>query len=238
MARRSVPLVSVRARRVLHTAPRRRAGWLVGLALVAMVAPLGAQGPLAEKSVPTANYRLAARFAPYKMRPLVHSTSVSPRWIEGSERFWYEWETSAGKFFYLVDPAAGTKRAIFDNDRIAAELTRITKDPWDGQHLPIRKIKFLDANTLQFEVESSQDDTQPRTPRRSGASSRRGAAGTAAAPTADGPRRRSSTSSTTCRTQALRELADWEAPGQPSLVGQRLARRADRRLRAASTTCT
>ena len=73
------------------------------------------------------------------------------------DRFWYEWETSGGKSYYLVDPARGTKAAIFDNDRIAAELTRLTKDPWDGQHLPIRGITFIDANTLRFEVESSQD---------------------------------------------------------------------------------
>jgi hypothetical protein len=104
------------------------------------------------------NYRLAGRFAPYKMQELIYSTSVTPRWIEGSERFWYEWETSDGKFFYIVDPVTGSKRELFDRDRIAAELTRITKDPWDAQHLPIREVKFVDANTLQFEVESSQDE--------------------------------------------------------------------------------
>jgi dipeptidyl aminopeptidase/acylaminoacyl peptidase len=106
----------------------------------------------------SANYELAARFAPYKIRDLIHSTSVAPRWIEDGDRFWYEWETSDGKSFYLVDPARGTKSEIFDNDRIAAELTRITRDPWDGQHLPIRNIRFIDDNTLQFEVESSQDE--------------------------------------------------------------------------------
>ena len=107
---------------------------------------------------PEADYKLAARFAPYKINKLIYSTTVNPRWIEGSERFWYEWETSEGKSFYLVDPVQATKRAIFDNDRIAAELTRITKDPWDGHHLPIRAIKFIDENTLRFEVESSQDE--------------------------------------------------------------------------------
>ena len=106
------------------------------------------------------NYTLAARIAPYKIQELVYSTSVTPRWIEGGERFWYEWETSDGKFFYIVDPVVGTKRQLFDRDRIAAELTRITRDPWDAQHLPIREIKFLDQNTLQFEVESSQDDEE------------------------------------------------------------------------------
>ncbi|SVA76513.1 uncharacterized protein METZ01_LOCUS129367, partial [marine metagenome] len=106
------------------------------------------------------NYRLAGRFAPYKIQELIHSTSVEPNWIENSERFWYSWEATDGETFYLVDPQAGTKIEIFDNDRIAAELTRITLDPWDGKHLPIRSIRFIDENTLQFEVESSQDDEE------------------------------------------------------------------------------
>ena len=106
----------------------------------------------------SANYPQAARFAPYKIRELIHSTAVSPNWIEDGDRFWYEWETSDGASYFVVDPATGSKSQIFDNDRIAAELTRITRDPWDGQHLPIRNIRFIDDNTLQFEVESSQDE--------------------------------------------------------------------------------
>ena len=105
-----------------------------------------------------ANYELAARWAPYKVDDLVYSTSINPRWIEGSESFWYSWDTSGGTFYYKVDPVAGRKTEIFDNDRIAAELTRITRDPYDGQHLPIRSIRFIDDNILQFEVQSSQDE--------------------------------------------------------------------------------
>ncbi|WP_419162559.1 DPP IV N-terminal domain-containing protein [Candidatus Palauibacter sp.] len=127
--------------------------------LTLLAAPLAAQ----EAADGPANYRLAARFAPYRIDELIYSTSVDPQWIEGSESFWYEWETSDGSFYNIVDPVAGTKRQIFDNDRIAAELTRITRDPWDGQHLPIRAIKFIDANTLQFEVESSQDEEEEET---------------------------------------------------------------------------
>jgi len=121
-------------------------------------APLQAQRAEGQTMATEANYQLAGRFAPYKVRELLYSTSVSPNWIEGSDRFWYEWKTSDGTTYYLVDPARGTKREVFDNDRIAAELTRITLDPWDGKHLPIRKIKFIDENTLHFEVESSQDE--------------------------------------------------------------------------------
>lgn len=106
----------------------------------------------------SANYRQAARFAPYKVSDLVYSLQVSPEWIPGTDRFWYEWEDSDGKHFYIVDPAGGTKRPIFDRDRIAAELTRITRDPHQRQHLPIRNIRFISQNLIQFEVESSQDE--------------------------------------------------------------------------------
>ena len=124
--------------------------------LSSVPAPLVAQDVV--EGPGSANYQQAARFAPYKIRELVHSTSVQPRWINDGDRFWYQWESSEGTFYYIVDPGRGTKREIFDRDRIAAELTRITRDPWDAKHLPIRNIRFLDDNTLEFEVETSQDE--------------------------------------------------------------------------------
>ncbi len=108
-----------------------------------------------------ANFKLAGRFAPYVARELTYSTSVAPRWIGETDQFWYQWENSDGTYYYIVDPARSTKRQIFDNDRIAAELTRITKDPFDGQHLPIRNIQFIDENTIQFEVPSTVDEDIP-----------------------------------------------------------------------------
>ena len=132
--------------------------------ILVLLAPGSADAAIAparqesEAQAGPANYDLAARFAPYRIREMVHSTSVDPRWIEGTDKFWYEWENSDGKFFYIVDPGAGSRTLLFDNDRIAAELTRITRDPWDGQHLPIRNIRFISDNVLHFEVESSQDE--------------------------------------------------------------------------------
>jgi hypothetical protein len=135
--------------------------------VLAVAATVGAEPLSAQSAVQTGvqdngqvkpNYQLAARFAPYKLRELVHSTVVTPNWIEHGDRFWYQWETSDGTVYYIVDPTRGSKSQIFDNDRIAAEITRITKDPWDAQHLGIRAIKFIDDNTLQFEVQSSEDE--------------------------------------------------------------------------------
>jgi dipeptidyl aminopeptidase/acylaminoacyl peptidase len=187
-------------------APRpTRWAWCLATLLVA-VAAVPVAGQSGETGV--ANYRLAARFAPYKIRRMIYSTTVTPRWIEGTERFWYEWESAAGKSFNLVDPVAGTKRPIFDNDRIAAELTRITRDPWDGQHLPIRRIRFLDGNTLQFEVESSQDDTVRDAEAERG-DQQRGDSARARPPR---PKKKVFHFQYDVARQALRELAAYEEP--------------------------
>ncbi|MEJ2256772.1 MAG: hypothetical protein P8X98_07140 [Woeseiaceae bacterium] len=106
----------------------------------------------------SANFMLAARFAPYNIEDMIHSTTVDPQWIEGTEKFWYQWENADGSWYYIVDPEAGSKRLIFDRDVLAAELTRITRDPWDGKHLEIEKIRFVGDDLLQFDVESSQDE--------------------------------------------------------------------------------
>lgn len=185
---------------------------VLGLILTGVPKPATAQLPLRAAAVAStegsANYRLAARFAPYKIRRLVYSTTITPRWIKGSEKFWYEWETSVGKAFNIVDPIAGTKRTLWDNDRIAAELTRLTKDPWDGQHLPIRRIKFINANTLQFEVESSQDEEKKDAEAERGQQQdqRQGQAARAR------PKKKVFHFEYDVATQTLRELADWEAP--------------------------
>ena len=151
------------ARRALRSVTLPGIFLLVATAVA--VSPARAQDRPAEQlqspePVMGANWTLGARWAPYKIRKLVYSTSVSPHWIKHGDRFWYEWKTSAGTFYYVVDPARASKRQIFDNDRIAAELTRITHDPWDAQHLPIKNIRFIDQNTLQFDVQSSQDEKE------------------------------------------------------------------------------
>src|SRR3546814_13376881 len=85
-----------------------------------------------------ANYRLAARFSPEKLKRLIFSTSVDPQWLKNSNRFWYTYETSEGKNWYLVDPDARRKDALFDNALLAAQLKRFVNDPFDSQHIASR----------------------------------------------------------------------------------------------------
>jgi dipeptidyl aminopeptidase/acylaminoacyl peptidase len=109
-----------------------------------------------------ANYDLAARFSPKKLDKMIFSLSVDPHWLKQSNRFWYVYETSEGKQWMIVDPVKNEKKVMFDKEQLAASLTRIIKDPFDAQHLPIDSLKFIkDENWIQFEVKSSIDIDKP-----------------------------------------------------------------------------
>jgi dipeptidyl-peptidase-4 len=105
--------------------------------------------------VTTANYSLAARFSPDNLKKMVFSTSVSPHWMKNSNRFWYSYETSEGKFYYVVNPAKKTKKELFDRDALAADMSRLTGDPFDGKHLDMTNMKFIkDETAIRYEVKS------------------------------------------------------------------------------------
>jgi dipeptidyl aminopeptidase/acylaminoacyl peptidase len=132
----------------------RRAASLAAAALV-LAALLAAAPPEARK----ANYDLASRWTPAKVGKLVFDTSVAPHWLETGDRFWYSYETAQGRKWSIVDPAARTKKPLFDNAKMAAQLTRILLVPYDAQHLPIKTIKFVKKDTaIQFEVEVPKDN--------------------------------------------------------------------------------
>jgi dipeptidyl-peptidase 4 len=112
----------------------------------------------------TANYELAERFSPDRLKAMVFSTSVDANWLKESDRFWYSFETSDGKLYNIVDPVRKTKNVLFDHDEMAAKLTLITKDPYDAQNLPIERIRFIDRDrAIQFEVKSSQWEKEDET---------------------------------------------------------------------------
>ncbi|WP_210463166.1 S9 family peptidase [Rufibacter roseolus] len=108
-----------------------------------------------------ANYQLASRFSPKKLEKLIFTTSLDPHWLKQTDRFWYQYETSNGKNWYIVDPATKSKQAIFNTDQLAAAITTIVRDPFDAQHLPIENLKFTeDEKNVQFEVKSTIDQVK------------------------------------------------------------------------------
>lgn len=106
-----------------------------------------------------ANYQLAARFSPAKLRKIIYSTAVDPHWLKLSNRFWYQYETPNGKYWYIVEPALKSKKLLFDNNKLAAAITLIVRDPFDAQHLPIENLKFAaDEKSINFEIKSSLEE--------------------------------------------------------------------------------
>jgi dipeptidyl-peptidase-4 len=109
-----------------------------------------------------ANYDLASRWTTAKVTKLVFDTSVAPHWLESGERFWYSYETSQGKKWWMVDSTKKTKSPLFDNARMAALLTGLTRIPYEAQHLPIATIKFIkNDTTLQFDANVPVDAEIP-----------------------------------------------------------------------------
>ena len=111
-----------------------------------------------ESKTPTPNYRQAAKYSPTNLAKLVHSTSVSPHWLKNGNRFWYQYKTTNGSNYYLVDADKRTRTNLFDNEKMAKWLTEITKDPYDAKHLPRFDFKFVKNETaIQFRVTSTEE---------------------------------------------------------------------------------
>ena len=106
----------------------------------------------------TPNYDLAAKFSPKNIAKMVHSTSVNPNWLKLGNKFWYQYKTTHGSKYYIVDADRRTRKELFDNDKMAAWLTEITKDPYDAKHLPRFNFKFVKNETaIQFRVTSKEE---------------------------------------------------------------------------------
>ncbi|MFK5889354.1 MAG: DPP IV N-terminal domain-containing protein [Flavobacteriaceae bacterium] len=110
------------------------------------------------QNTPKPNYRLASKYSPKNLKKVIYSTRVNPHWLKRGNRFWYEYKTSDGTNFYIVNPVKKTKRLLFNNTKMAEWLSKITKDPYDAKHLPKFKFKFVKNETaIQFKVTSTED---------------------------------------------------------------------------------
>ena len=113
-------------------------------------------GAFAQKRLP--EYLQAEKFTAGKLDHMLFSTTVNPHWFKKGSNFWFEYKTSDGTHWYVVDPVAGSKKELFDRDQMASQLTEIVQDPFEARHLPIRNLKVKeDGRTFTFEVTSSQD---------------------------------------------------------------------------------
>ena len=108
-------------------------------------------------------YLQAEKFTESKLKNMLFSTMVDPHWFQNGKGFWYEYKTSEGTFWYVVNPSQKKKEQLFDRDKLAAQLTEIVQDPFEARLLPVKNLKAdADGKTFTFEVVSSQDEKQDK----------------------------------------------------------------------------
>lgn len=112
-------------------------------------------------------YLQAEKFTQEKLNHLLFSTKVDPHWFQQGDRFWFDYKTSEGTFWYVVDPASRSKQLLFDRDELAAQLTEIVHDPFEAHQLPIRNLKAKeDGRTFTFEVTSTREVPLKKDPKK------------------------------------------------------------------------
>jgi len=113
-----------------------------------------------------ANYELAERFTSQKMEKMSSSIEIDPHWIEDQNRFWYSYEKPSGKFWYFVDAEEGTKRPLFDRQKMAAQLTETLNRTFNHKELSLKDFEFntkdqlftfhVDSINFTYDVENSR----------------------------------------------------------------------------------
>jgi dipeptidyl aminopeptidase/acylaminoacyl peptidase len=124
-------------------------------ALVALVASPAL--PAQQAQGPPANFAQAERYSSSYLSQRTYSTSVEPRWIGETDRFWYSYRTAAGTRYYLVDPRARTKAPLFDHVRLASRLSVEVKQPLDADNLGLSRERLDDEGArLSFVVKDTR----------------------------------------------------------------------------------
>ncbi|MDR2270696.1 MAG: DPP IV N-terminal domain-containing protein [Sphingobacterium sp.] len=129
----------------------------------ASLLPYFGSGQQIQDSPVKPNYQLAAKFSPEKLKKMIFSTTIKPNWINFSDRFWYDYASPQGKNWYVVNPSLKKKESLFDNENIAAQITKIVKNPVDVQHLDLQGLRFTkDEKKIRFQIQSTKDTVKSR----------------------------------------------------------------------------
>ena len=107
-----------------------------------------------KEAKPFANYELAKQFKDFNMGGKYSriSLSITPYAIEKTDNFWYDFDTSKGRDYYLVQPAKRKHEHLFDNAIMAEQLSLHTHQTVDGSNLHVTPEKFAkDMSSFEFD---------------------------------------------------------------------------------------
>ena len=99
------------------------------------------------------SYTRAEQLLDWNTTLLVSGDEVRPQWLLDGARFWYRNKTATGAEFVIVDPAKGTRSALFENNRLAAAMSVANDTSYDPSKLPFRTFKFTNDGKNEREIE-------------------------------------------------------------------------------------
>lgn len=83
----------------------------------------------------------------------VWNAGVSPRWIDGTDKFHYAVDTPEGRRYKLVDAAKGKCDALFDHGRLAKAISDATENHVSGDSLQLGIVRVsAAADTIDFSM--------------------------------------------------------------------------------------
>ena len=130
--------------------PRTLCLRLVLLSVLLLALPAVAQGTLED-------YQRAERFLSGNLRHHAFPADVTPHWVEKTSRFWYRKDTAKGGDFILVDAEQNTVGPAFDQARLAAALTQVSKQNYSATDLPFQEFDFVDnGKAIRFSADGAQ----------------------------------------------------------------------------------
>lgn len=103
------------------------------------------------------NWDLAEKFSSTSLRSRVYTSAVNPRWLGQSDSLCYDWKDHNGNGFVLVVPTTKTKRPLFDQVKLTAQLSDLSHHAHDPQNLPFNSLVFSkDRKSFTFTADSSK----------------------------------------------------------------------------------
>ncbi|HVX26893.1 MAG TPA: DPP IV N-terminal domain-containing protein [Parafilimonas sp.] len=127
--------------------------FLITIAFFAVVFPAISQST---DSLTAKDYANAERFLFYTAQQYVDNGYVIPNWING-DKFWYRNLNAQGSEFILVDPAKGTRTAVFDQQKLATALSSATGSSYQASMLPFQTLNFSpDEKSVIVKIKGKQ----------------------------------------------------------------------------------
>lgn len=104
----------------------------------------------------TKDYERAESRLVYGTEPYIDHATVRPNWFTG-DKFWYRVLTSNGSEFIVVNAVKKTRSAAFDQQKLAASLSKATDKQYTASMLPFESFSYSpDEGSIIFKADGQQ----------------------------------------------------------------------------------